>query len=37
MVNVFLLLVCLILLVKLIDEVLSFIREVKNGKLHNVD
>lgn len=35
MVSVILLLVALILLVTLIDEVLDFVKEVRNGKLHD--
>lgn len=37
MVNVILLLVALILIVNLIDEVWEFVKEVRNGKLHDVN
>lgn len=37
MVNVILLLIALILLVNLLDEVCEFVKEVRNGKLHDVN
>lgn len=37
MVNVILLLVALILLVKLIDEVWEFVKEVRNGKFYDAN